>query len=174
MTDERIAQADLLRAVTRLPRGSAIIVRHYALPDDQRRTFFDRIRRAARRSDAQVLLAGDAALARSWRADGHHGRTPGFHNAKPRLHSAPVHNHKELLAAIRAGADAVLLSPLFATRSHPGARPLGTARFAAIARRSSVPVIALGGVRPHHRRLVRQLGAHGIAAIDGLTEKRQP
>lgn len=67
----------------------------------------------------------------------------------------------------------MLVSPLFATRSHPGAKPLGSARFAALARLSPVPVIALGGVKPRHAGLIRRLGAAGFAAIDGLVPRRR-
>jgi thiamine-phosphate pyrophosphorylase len=168
MTDERITQPALLRAIARLPRGSAIVLRHYSLGDLERRALFDRVRRAARPRGALLLLAGNPDLARAWGADGHHGRTPERSGAAW-LHSAPVHDGHELRDAIRAGADAVLLSPLFATRSHPGTRPLGLARFAALARLSPVPVIALGGVRPRHAALIRRLGAAGFAAIDGLS-----
>jgi thiamine-phosphate pyrophosphorylase len=170
MTDERVAEADLLRAVSRLPAGSAVIVRHYGLEEAARRRLFDQVRRIARRRGILVLLAGDPALALGWGADGHHGRTP--HRFGGWLHSAPVHNMAELRLAVHAGADVVLLSPLFATRSHPGARPLGAMRFAALARLSPVPVIALGGVKPRHAALVRRLGASGFAAIDGLVRRR--
>ncbi|MGF7171240.1 thiamine-phosphate pyrophosphorylase [Sphingobium xanthum] len=169
MTDERVSDAALLRAIARLPRGSAVVVRHYSLDETARRDLFARIRRAGRGRGLQILRAGDEATARTWRADGHHGENRRTTTGKPWLHSVPVHNLPELRTAIRAGADAVLLSPLFTTRSHPGACPLGAARFAAIARCSSVPVIALGGVRPRHAALLRQLGAAGFAAIDGLT-----
>ncbi|MBO9574634.1 MAG: thiamine phosphate synthase [Sphingobium sp.] len=169
MTDERVGEGDLVRAIARLPRGSAIVLRHYSLSTGARRALFSRVRRAARRRGAFVLLAGDAHLARTWGADGHHGRSPRGAVATPWLHSTPVHNMAELGQAERAGADVLLLSPLFATRSHPGERPLGPARFASLARAAKVPVIALGGVRPRHAALVRRLGAAGFAAIDGLT-----
>lgn len=172
LTDERVAEADLLRAIARLPRGSAILVRHYTLDDVARYGLFKRVRRVARRRGCVVLLAGDPAQARAWGADGHHGRARADRGmgvcARPWLHSAPVHDSRELLSAISAGTDAILLSPLMATRSHPGARPLGAFRFAMLARRSPVPVIALGGVRPRHAGVVRRLGASGFAAIDGL------
>ena len=168
MTDERVSDAALLRAVTRLPRGSAVVVRHYSLDETARRDLFARIRRAGRGRGLQILRAGDEVTARTWGADGHHGGDRRTTTGKPWLHSMPVHNLAELRTAIRAGADAVLLSPLFTTRSHPGAQPLGPARFAAIARRSSVPVIALGGARPCHARMIQALGASGWAAIDGL------
>jgi thiamine-phosphate pyrophosphorylase len=169
MTDERVAEADLLRAVTRLPRGSAVVFRHYSLAEVDRRALFGRVKRAALARDALVLLAGDPAQARSWGADGHHGRIGrSFCTQRAWLHSAPVHNHRELVEAERSGADVVLISPLFATRSHPGARPLGADRFAALVRQARVRVIALGGVWPRHAGLVRRLGASGFAAIDGL------
>jgi thiamine-phosphate pyrophosphorylase len=172
MTDERIATPDLLRAIGRLPRGAAIIVRHYSLAQDERRVLFDTVRKATRRRGAFVLLAGDAETARAWGADGHHGQAAARFRANGWLHSAPVHDHRELLAAQRVGADVMLVSPLFATRSHPCAPSLGVARFAALARTANVPVIALGGVRPRHARLVRRLGAAGFAAIDGLVSSR--
>jgi thiamine-phosphate pyrophosphorylase len=173
MTDERIATPVLLRAIARLPRGAAIIVRHYSLTEDERRALFDLVRKAARPRGALMLLAGDAAMARAWGADGHHGRTAARFQAERWLHSAPVHDHRELLAAQRVGADVLLVSPLFATRSHPGAAFLGVSRFAALARAATVPVIALGGVRPRHAGLVRRLGAAGFAAIDGLASPRR-
>lgn len=170
MTDPRIADADLLRAVHRLPHGAAIVLRHYDLDEADRRALFEEIRKVAGHR-CRLLVAGDPEQARAWGADGHHGRRPA-RRGKPWLHSAPVHDHRELVAAIRAGADAVLISPLFATRSHPGVQPLRAARFANLARRSSVPVIALGGVHPRHASLVRRLGAAGFAAIDGLVARR--
>ncbi len=168
MTDERVSEADLLRAIARLPRGSAVVLRHYSLAAAERHALLLRMMRAACRRHV-LLLAGDAELARDWGADGYHGRARG----KAGLHSAPVHNHRELVQAEHAGADVLLISPLFATRSHPGARMLGAFRFAALARQARVPVIALGGVKPRHAALVRRLGARGYAAIDGLAGPRR-
>jgi thiamine-phosphate pyrophosphorylase len=173
MTDERIATPDLLRAIARLPRGAAIIVRHHSLAGPERRALFEMVRTAAHSRGAKVLVAGPARLARLWGADGHHGRSAAPASSKHWLHSAPVHNQSERIAAERAGADVLLISPLFATQSHPGAPTLGPVRFAALARSAHLPVIALGGVRPRHARLIRQLGAVGLAAIDGLMARRR-
>lgn len=176
MTDERIAQAELLRAAARLPHGSAIVLRHYTLDDAARRALFDQLKTIAQRRRCLILLAGDPAQAHAWGADGHHGRAPASartsHMGRQWLHSAPAHDAGELAAATGIGADVVLLSPLFATRSHPDATPLGPARFAILAHHASIPVIALGGVRPCHIRLIRRLGAAGYAAIDGLSGRR--
>jgi thiamine-phosphate pyrophosphorylase len=83
------------------------------------------------------------------------------------VRSAPAHDLAEIRAAERAGADFVFLSPVFPTRSHPGAEPLGPHRFAALACATRLPVIALGGMDEKRVRGLR--GAYGWAGIDAWT-----
>jgi thiamine-phosphate pyrophosphorylase len=157
ITDER--QGDgLLGTVARLPAGAGILFRHYSLPEVARRDLFERVRAAA---PGPVLLAGPAEQALAWGADGSHGPGPGRG-----LRSAPVHDFAQIRAAERAGAGLLFLSPVFATRSHPGARTLGLARFAWLARRTPLPVIALGGMNPARGRRLASFGAYGWAGID--------
>jgi thiamine-phosphate pyrophosphorylase len=161
MTDERQKER-LWRALERLPRGSGVIFRHYDAPD--RRNIFARVRRLARRRGLVLLLAGSPELARDWGADGSHGRK--FKGSTP-IRTAPAHDLAEIRRAERSGAELLFLSPVFATRSHPAAKPLGPARFALLSRQTRLPVIALGGM---NRRRARGLaGAYGWAAIDALT-----
>jgi len=173
LSDERTGTAGLLGGAARLPRGSGIILRHYATPAAERKKLFGQLRWIARRRGLLLLLAGAAADARRWGADGVHAPARGRRSPGTRppgaIRSASVHNLAELRRAERQGADIVFLSPLFATRSHPGAPPLGVVRFAAMAGRAQVPVMALGGVGRRHVRLIRQLGAAGYGAIDSLT-----
>ena len=168
MTDERVGKAALLAAVARLPRGKAgIVFRHYRTDRTERRALFDQIATIARRRRLVLMLAGSAREAAAWRADGWHGRD-GRRAARPLLHSRPVHGARELVAASRAKAGFIFLSPLFPTRSHPGGRTLGRAGFAALAQRADMPVMALGGVHGANAHLLPGIGASGWAAIDGL------
>lgn len=163
MTDERMGEA-LWDALARLPRGSGVIFRHYEA--QERRALFERVRAVARRRGLVLLLAGSPRQAAGWRADGVHGRSPHKRMPRPLLRTAPAHDARDVA---RVKGHAVLLSPVFATRSHPGARTLGPLRFAMLARRAFAPVIALGGMDAQaHRRLAR-LGAYGWAGIDALT-----
>ena len=165
MTDERQGEG-LWRALERLPRGSGIVFRHYSLDPRERKELFLKVKRAARRRRLVVVLGGPPRLARSWRADGSHGlyaHTP-FEDV---LRSAPAHDLKEIRAAERFQADLLFVSPVFPTRSHPEARPLGPVRFALLARAARVPVIALGGM--DERRARRLAGAYGWAGIDAWT-----
>lgn len=168
-TDERVSDAALLSAVARLPRGKAgVVFRHYRTEVRARRQLYEAVRSIARRRRLVLLLAGDARTAQAWSADGWHGRG-GKPMVRRMLRSAPVHGLRELLAAHRGGADLIFLSPLFSTRSHLGAAALGRVRFAAMAHRAAMPVMALGGVRSEHRNMLAAIGAQGWAAIDGLS-----
>jgi thiamine-phosphate pyrophosphorylase len=153
MTDER--QGDgLWRALERLPRRSGIVFRHYSLAPAERLNLWESVRRLAREGDHVLLAAGTPLPG----AD-------GCHNRRGRgIRSASAHNLREVRAAERAGADMVVLSPVFATRSHPEAATLGPDRFALIAHQAKVPVIALGGVDAQKALGLR--GAYGWAAID--------
>ena len=103
--------------------------------------------------------------ARRWGADGAYGPADRLAQGRALLRLVTVHSLAELGAAHRVRADAVLLSPVFATRTHPGAAVLGPVRFQLIAARSCVPVIALGGMNAGR---ARRIGVRRWAAIDGL------
>lgn len=148
-------------AISRLPRGSALVFRHYHLPPAARRARFELLRRLCKRRSVLILTAGEA---RGWHADGRYGAPRDLVRA-PGLRLATAHSLAEIGAAVRARASAVLLSPVYPTRSHPGAPVLGPVRFLHLARRSPLPVIALGGMTKH--RAARLL-VWGWAAIDGL------
>ena len=77
-----------------------------------------------------------------------------------------VHNAREIRDARLGGADLLLLSSLYPTRSHPHWRPLSRMRAAALVRLAKVPVIALGGMNERRFRSVQELGFAGWAGID--------
>ena len=154
--DERLESA-----ISRLPRGSALVFRHYHLFPAARRARFAVLRRLCQRRGVLIITAGEA---RGWRSDGHYG-APQTLGRAPGLRLATAHSLAEIGAAVRARASAVLLSPVFPTRSHPGAPVLGPLRFLLLARRSPLPVIALGGM---NRARAARLPVWGWAAIDGL------
>jgi thiamine-phosphate pyrophosphorylase len=160
--------AVLESTLARLPRGSGLIFRHYHLPLAERRARFEALRRTARRYGHLTFLSSDARTAKAWRADGAYG-------AQERLASGPalarlttIHSLHELRKARRSSA--VLLSPVFPTRSHPGAHTLGPLRFRLIARLARIPVIALGGMTTKRAASLRP---EAWAAIDGLSPAQQ-
>ncbi|RYY28006.1 MAG: thiamine phosphate synthase [Sphingomonadales bacterium] len=155
MTDERMGDA-LWDALERLPAGSGVVFRHYGVPRDERQRTFARVERIARRRRLRLVLAGPG----------------GEHNQRGRTFTAAAHSRAEAISAIRAGAALLFVSPVFATRSHPGGRTLGRARLGLLIRGLNVPVIALGGMDARKARGLRQLGIHGWAAIDAWTRTK--
>ncbi len=84
-----------------------------------------------------------------------------------------VHDLAEAEAAHVAGADYLLVGPVFSTPGHPGGAPIGAARFGAIAR-LGIPAIAIGGISTERVPAVKDAGAHGVAAIRALWDAADP
>lgn len=84
-----------------------------------------------------------------------------------------VHSLEEARAAQADGADYLLAGPVFATASHPHARPFGIEWLRDIVRLGT-PVIAIGGVSPERAGDLRRAGAYGVAAIRALWDAPQP
>ncbi|MDE1174896.1 MAG: thiamine phosphate synthase [Parvibaculaceae bacterium] len=85
------------------------------------------------------------------------------------LVTAAAHGERAVIAAARAGVDAVLISPVFATASHPGGKSLGVIRFARLARQArslGLGVYALGGTGSPAS--IRRLGGIPISGIAGI------
>lgn len=158
LTDERLGDR-LWDAIRRLPRGAGVVVRHYSLPERER----EALARRLIRQGLFVAYSGPEKRARRLGAQAVYGADRHLGHL-PRLY--PVHDRAEIVAAERAGAALLLLSPAFPTRSHPGARALGPVRFGLLTRTARAPVIALGGMTPDRARRLAALGARGWAAID--------
>ena len=166
LSDER-NDAGLEAALRRLPRGSGFIYRHYHLGDAARVARWFALLRIVRQCGHVAILADSSLTAREWGADGIYGAPRALYpTAKDLLTLATAHDLAEIGLANRLGADAVLLSPVFPTRSHPDAPVLGPVRFRLLAAHARMPVIALGGMTG---RTARRLGWPRWAAIDGLS-----
>jgi thiamine-phosphate pyrophosphorylase len=167
MTDDA-RLPDPLAAARALPPGSLVIVR--AQDGARRRVLALALRAVARERGLFLLIAGDVALARHISADGVHlpelrmGEAASIRAQTGLLVTASAHS----LAALRkAGAvDALILSPVFPTASHPGGASLGPLRAAMMARLCPLPVYALGGITAE--KAGRLAGFCGIAAIGAL------
>ena len=166
---------DPAAAIGTLAPGMGVLFRHYGVPD--RAAQAARLAAIARQKRVPMVIAGgNWRLAAAIGAAGvhlpegiaHALADPGLRLWLRRGHllSIACHSPRALRRAAVLGADAAVLSPVFPTRSHPGAQCLGNLRFALWARHAALPVIALGGV---NRRTARALRfAAGWAALDGL------
>ena len=85
-------------------------------------------------------------------------------------------NAERQLADFAAGAvDYVGLGPLFPTGTKPDAAPaLGEAAFAAIRRRLSCPVVAIGGITAANAARAIAAGADGVAVVSAICAATDP
>lgn len=166
LSDER-NDAVLETALHSFTGPIGFVYRHYHLAPEERYARFRQLARIARREGHVVILSDSALTAREWGADGIYGAPLSLYpRRRDLLQVATAHDMREIAQANRIGADAVMLSPVFPTRSHPGARTLGKARFRTLARHAAMPVIALGGMTAAK---AARLGWPRWAAIDGLS-----
>lgn len=121
---------------------------------------------------ARLLVNSRVDVAVATGADGVHLPTTalplaGLRAQIPQLQIVGVscHNEQEVDEAVAAGADYLLVSPVFATPSKPDAVPLGLERLKRICAQSSLPVFALGGVSRANAAQCVAAGARGIAGI---------
>ncbi len=167
MTDD-VRLPDARAAALALPPASLVIVR--ACDTSQRAERAQALRHIARRRGLILLIADDAELARRIGAHGVHlpeakarqanalrARNPNW------LITSAAHS---LRAALISHADAVFLSPVFATQSHRGAAPLTPTRARLMARQVQTPLFALGGITAQNAALLS--GFSGLAAIGAL------
>ena len=162
MTDPR-NRADLPAILRRLPRDAGVVLRDGDLGREARRRHFRTVATVAARRGLVLLVAGPA-IRGDWRAHGRHNS----HRTDRPLRSRSVHDAREATRARKARADLCFVSPVFATRSHPDARPIGRFGFVRLASLTGGTAIPLGGMTAARARRLSGLGADGWAAIDGL------
>lgn len=172
--DDRLP--DPLSAAQRLPRGSLVVVRtrHAA----RRAGLAATLAYIARRRGLFLLIADDPLLAARLGADGVHFPEVRAHEIaywrarRPDwFFTASAHSLCAVARANIFGADAVFLSPIFPTRSHPERAAMNPLRLRLIARESRVPIYALGGIDVRSIGRLRDARLAGVAAVGALANQ---
>jgi thiamine-phosphate pyrophosphorylase len=186
--DEMIVRCVRLVAAAMPDRSLCVQLRDKRRPRISLRPFAAQLRQLTRAVGASLIVNGDPRVARDVGADGVHlGRDAGpLHGVREICGerawiSVAAHSDQAVRAAVDAGADAVLVSPVFTTRAPSvlgpvkhgrGIEALRAAR--SIVAGSRVAVYALGGVTAGNARACVRGGADGIAVIRALLGSAQP
>lgn len=161
---ERLEQA--LQAGLRL-----IQVRDKGLPKAQRRRFAEAVAGLAHSHGALVVINDDEDIARHIGADGLHLSSTRLAACQQRPDftwvGASCHGAEEIARAGELGLDYALLGPVMPTPTHPEASGLGWTGFAARLAGNTLPVLALGGMKPEFLAEAQSHGAHGLALMRG-------
>lgn len=150
----------------RLPRGAAIVYRHFGAPD--RAHLARRLATIARSRGLSLLIGADPELAARVGAAGVHWPQRLGVQRSPGLITVAAHDASGTALAAASGAHACILAPVFPTHSSAGRPPLGLFHASQLALTAALPVIALGGVNTETARLLSGRGFAGLAAVDAL------
>jgi thiamine-phosphate pyrophosphorylase len=85
-----------------------------------------------------------------------------------------VHSVEAAVQAERDGADLIQLGTIFATTSKPDAAPAGLELVQEVAKVISIPLLAIGGIRPENVAEVIKAGASGAAVISSICRADHP
>ncbi|MCP2680056.1 thiamine phosphate synthase [Maricaulaceae bacterium NA33B04] len=163
---------DPVKLAQSLPPGTGLILRTFG---DQRLVSMAPLLAAiAEHRRVTFLVAADPELAKQVGADGVHWPESQLRQASRArvkgIQTASAHSPSALRCA-QNQMDAVFVSTAFASRSPSASRSLGPFRLASYAKRSRIPVFALGGVNKRTAQRLTHTGIYGAAAIEGLMDE---
>lgn len=159
---------DPCETARRLPRGAAVIYRHFGAPARTRTA--QRLAAICRSRGLILLIAADPELVERVGAHGVHwpeARLPE-RRVGAGFVTASAHSSSAVARAAAFGADACVLGPVFPTQSASGRKPLGLFHASQIARAAPLPVIALGGVNASTAQRLAGRGFAGLGAVEAL------
>jgi len=162
---------NVVEIVRRLPKGCAVIYRHFGDPKDAAA-----LRDLTAKQERQFLIGSDPELAEDIGAD-------GVHFARDETLRGPMEWRAKkpewilTMAGLKSGAylapldclDALFISSIFPSRSSSAGTPIGAPALKDRTARLPVPVFALGGIDAGTAPQLIGSGAAGLAAIEGLT-----
>lgn len=161
------------RVAERLPTGAAVVFRAFGAPHAVDLGL--KLREITRRRGLRLLVGADEALALRIEADGLHlperlvADLPRLRAAHPNwLITIAAHDETAAKAGVAAGADALVVSPVFPSRSPSAGGPLGVEGLKKIVEAVATPIYALGGVRADTVERLADTGIVGIAAVEAL------
>ena len=140
------------------------------------------LRGITRGSDTQFLVNDDPDLAAEVGADGVHVGQEDIRPDPSRWHAAGLrtwglstHNETQAQLAAALAPDYIGIGPIFATPTKRKPDPVvGTERLCRIIARSSVPVVAIGGIDATNLRAVLRTGAREFAVVRAVGQARDP
>jgi len=169
MTDPN-RMTDPAKIAAKLPKGTAIIYRHFGSPDHA-----ETLRDLTRNRGQQFLIGNDPELAKEIGADGVHFSRDATLSG-PKLWREKQPNWIITMAGLKTGdylsgfepLDALFISSVFPSKSPSAGESIGSAALEDRAARLPLPIYALGGITAGTTYDLAGIGVSGLAAIDGL------
>ncbi|MBR9990832.1 MAG: thiamine phosphate synthase [Gemmatimonadetes bacterium] len=162
-------------------RSAALHVRGHATSGARMHAVAQRLQAAALRTGAWLLVNDRLDIARAVRANGVQlgAQSLAVADARALLGAGArigrsVHGAAEALEAEADGADFVLLGTIFASASHMGRAGAGVGLVQDTVGRTTLPVLAIGGITNARVADVAAAGAYGVAVLGGVWRDDDP
>lgn len=178
LMSDPIVHKDVLAAARAMPRGAAIIYRHFG--EAQREDIVHRLRQETFARDQQFLVGNDPGLAIKCGADGvHFTRDEAL--IEPTVWRARCPDWLISIAGIKdtdseggdgdyidyggdlSVLDGLMISSVFASSSPSAGKPIGLKRLLGITAVLGAPIYALGGVNEQTAEALNGYGLSGLA-----------
>lgn len=160
-----------------LPGDCGVILRDYGLEADIRQRRAETLAALCQQQKRPLLIAGDPDLAKSIGANGVHLSEKILYRfdleqlPSDWIITSSCHGLASLSYLTHPRLSALLVSPVFPTKSHENAPTLGVSGLENIARQTTKPLYALGGVdRNNYKELSHIPNLKGYAAISDFLE----
>ncbi|MBI3812653.1 MAG: thiamine phosphate synthase [Nitrospirae bacterium] len=156
----------------------AVQLREKDLPARELLRWAETLRSLTREFGARLLINDQVDVCMTVGADGVHLRAdslpiPAVRRilGPERLIGQSVHSASEALEAQRAGADFIVLGPVYDTPSKRAmGKPLGLSGIRSSSVQIAIPVFAIGGIRSDRIQDVIRSGAYGVAVITAILQ----
>jgi thiamine-phosphate diphosphorylase len=140
------------------------------------------VRELCRQNFIPFIVNDDILLAKSMKADGVHLGQEDENPAAARRILGPdavigvsVHDLSELKHTELSACDYIGTGPVFATTTKADAQDVrGLSNLEAVAKKSPLPVVAIGGINSRNAKSCFDHGAAGIAVISAITRSDNP
>ena len=177
MTDD-LRGPNPIQSIKKLDPKCGIVFRHYNTKS--RFKLGLKVKRVCQKKKILFIVAGSYSLACKLDADGLH--LPEYKllacplkvrmwSRRPnKILTASAHSHSTLMKCRDLPVNAVMVSPVFKTESHPNQEALGISRFQKLASSTPTPIYALGGINNANAAQLLNSPAIGIAGISAIAE----
>ena len=166
---------DALAVARALPKGAALIYRHFGAND--RKDIARQLRAISAENGLQFLVGQDVVLAETVDADGVHIPERELTAAKKIreqysgwIVTAAAHSLDAVRKCAAADLDACIVSPVFASDSISAKNPLGVLKLTEMVKAAPIPIIALGGINANTAEKLLGSGVAGLAGVSGFAK----
>ena len=179
---KRLGESPLEDVLGDAVKGGINIVqlREGDLPAGELLTLTTRVRKATR-GHALLIINDRLDVVMAAGADGIHLPESGLPVAIARwllgqhvIIGRSVHSKEAAIEAEQDGADYVQLGTIYATTSKPDLKPAGPDLLREVSAALTIPILAVGGVRPENAAEVIEAGASGASVISAVLDAAEP